>query len=290
MAKSIVRENIIVDGIGGQAYRKLLAMCFAKENNLLFENIPFFDIMIHPSDKINTDWDKGHLIKTFNSFIKDEWKDINFDKKDYLKIVQQDFNSSDKFIDQDGGFWYLTDLGKSYGPELINHETNTKEVATFHIRRSNAMPGNPRYISDEDYVEIIKVVLNSYGSGLKPVIITDSIGVDKFYPITKQKDYWHQTFLNENNDGSYNLSSINKEFFVKKFPNIEIIDSLSPLDSVKYMLNSKILVTFVSAFGHIAGLTTSNKTISYQHKRGYKNEISYWDLQNKCLIDTNKIK
>ena len=78
----VVKEVFMQDGIGAQIWRKLYCMSYAKYYNLLFEDTPITDFLIHESDKVHNEEEKIEFINKFNTMLKNPWESIDFSNKD----------------------------------------------------------------------------------------------------------------------------------------------------------------------------------------------------------------
>jgi hypothetical protein len=284
----IVKEFKTVDGLGAMLWKKLYAMCYAYENNLIFENTVVSDYIVHPSDNVNTPKEMQQLSNKFFSIINNPWSNINFNdinnKTLCSKIGQGVLDRSNAGIDYNLGPKLLLN-----GP-VFNKITSKKNNIVIHIRRSNAIKENPRYTDDAFYINVLSQISEiSKIAGLKNpevIICTDAPSNETTYkPINKiQEKRWTQPWLEPDEDGIHKLTSLDFDLYSKTFPGIKFINNLGPVESMGLMLSAGVLIVANSAFSQSAGILSSNNVIGTHPKNGinplynnFKNRIASLD-------------
>jgi hypothetical protein len=267
-----VKEYVLNDGIGAQIWRKLYAMSYAKYHNLVFEDTPIIDFLIHESDKINNDEEKKELISKLVSVIHNPWKDIDFSN-------DQDYILCDKIgaaIPESQGM--ITPSEFTVSATDFNSITDCDNSIVIHIRRGNVIKENPRWISDEVYINILKninlVVEKLEMINPKIIILTDAPDKEKYYtPINNtQKDMWQQPYLNPNESGAYITTSLDFDSIRSAYPDIEIVNKMNTYESFILMLRAKVLFVSRSAFSQSAGVLSKNNVFEmFGSINGFKN-------------------
>jgi len=280
LQKIKVKEYILPDGIGAQLWRKIYAMSYAKHNNLVFEDTPVIDFLIHESDKISTEEEKQELINKLFSIVHNPWKDLDFsNNQDYVLCTDvgaglqdsQGIRSTSEFLKSATEFNNITDCDNSI---------------VIHIRRGNVTKENPRWIDEIVYINLLKninIIVEEFKiNNPQVIILTDAPDEEKHYtPIgDSQKEMWLQPYLNPNESGSYVTTSLNFESIKDVYPDIKIVNNLSTYDSFLLMLKAKVLVVSRSAFSQSAGLLSKNNVFEMSGCfNGFKNASG--------LIDSN---
>jgi len=262
----VVKECFMPDGIGAQLWRKIYVMSYAKYYNLLFEDTPITDFLIHESDKVYSEDEKVKFIDKFNTILKNPWKDIDFSNKDHF------------FLSEKVGLGYSNLYGHAglrpppypfleVAKEFSTIE-QTKNNVIIHIRRGNVIPENPRWVEEFVYIDMLQL-LPHFLNKLKIVpdrviILTDASDTNKRYkPINQtQLDKWQQGHLYKDENDSFETTSINFELFRNLYPGIEILNNLDTYTAFNMMVMAKVLITSKSAFSQAAGLLSKNTVIS----------------------------
>jgi hypothetical protein len=238
-----IKEEYIPDGIGAQLFRKIVIKSYADAVGEEYYNDPITDFLIHESDNINTEDEKNKIIEQFNNLISHtNNKHISSNIRD---ISTNDVNHS-----------MLTNFN------FLNIETVKENRIVIHIRRGNVVPGNPRWVDEERYIELVENIdnISKLFSLQSPeiFILTDSpVNANKFKPYDKQDDYWKQEHLVADSNGEYPLTSISPD----NFPNVKIINNMGTYESFIFMLNSAVIVPSWSAFSKSAALLTKNSYV-----------------------------
>lgn len=260
--KEVVKEFIIEDGIGAQIWRKLYAMSYAKYHNILFQDKPITDFLIHESDKVFTEEDKQDFIAKFMNLIDNPWGDVDFKNSSEFTTsnkIGEGLPESQGIITERGEF---TKTAVSFS-KVFQTENNI----VIHIRRGNVIKENPRWIDEEVYLkmlsdlpEILKLLNISPD---RVIILTDAADSNKKYkPISEhQSNKWNQPYLYPNENGEFETTSLNFDTFKKAYPGIEIINNLSTYESFILMIKAKLLIVSRSAFSQAAGLLSKNSVI-----------------------------
>jgi hypothetical protein len=151
----VVKEVFMPDGIGAQLWRKLYFMSYAKYYNLLFEDTPITDFLIHESDRVYSEEEKIKFIDKFNTILKNPWKDIDFSNKDNF------------FLSEKVGLGYHNLYGHAgiikppYPFLKVAKEFSTIEQTEnnviIHIRRGNVIPENPRWVEESVYIDMVQL-------------------------------------------------------------------------------------------------------------------------------------
>lgn len=284
----VVREFKTLDGLGAMLWKKIYAMCYAYENNLLFEDTELLEYIVHPSDMVYKERDIILLAKRFFSIVDNPWKDVNFESIPFKTICNK----------VGDGFEYKEAAGINYsdGPSFLlnapvfnlNKKKNNNIV--IHIRRSNAKEINPRYTDDTFYINLLKQIPEiSKLAGLDNpdvIICTDAPSEETLYkPVNSfQEDMWKQPFLQPDENGFHILKSINLNLYRNAFPDIKFVNNLGPVESMNMMIEAGVLVVANSSFSQSAGLLSNNNVIGTHQKDGinplynnFKNRIAGLD-------------
>jgi hypothetical protein len=257
----VVKEFKTQDGLGAMLWKKIYAMSYAKHSGKLFEDTPIDWFIIHESDGIDGEDDpKYHdLLFRFNNVLYNPWKNINFDTiadKTLCPHVGAGANPP--------GFIDTTDFLLE-APAFNKFSDMVHNSIVIHIRRGNAVPGNPRYVPDDFYVNVLKnipKIIEKYGLEYPEVIICTDSTTNSFHPKGElQEFFWQQPHLNKNESGIYPHTSINFDLFKSIYPNVKIIDNLDTYDAFILMLTAKMLIVGNSAFSQSAGLLSTNMVI-----------------------------
>ena len=272
----VVKEVFMPDGIGAQLWRKLYFMSYAKYYNLLFEDTPITDFLIHESDKVYSEEEKIKFINKFNTILKNPWKDIDFSNKDNF------------FLSEKVGLGYANlygDAGLIKPPypflevaKEFSTIEQTENNVIIHIRRGNVIPENPRWVEESVYLDMLQL-LPDFLNKLKIVpdrviILTDASDTNKRYkPINqKQLDKWQQGHLYKDENDSFETTSINFQLFRDAYPGIEILNNLDTYTAFNMMVMAKVLITGRSAFSQSAGLLSKNIVVTIDDFRNsFKN-------------------
>jgi len=272
----VVKEVFMPDGIGAQLWRKLYFMSYAKYYNLLFEDTPITDFLIHESDKVYSEEEKIKFINKFNTILKNPWKDIDFSNKDNF------------FLSEKVGLGYANlygDAGLIKPPypflevaKEFSTIEQTENNVIIHIRRGNVIPENPRWVEESVYLDMLQL-LPDFLNKLKIVpdrviILTDASDTNKRYkPINqKQLDKWQQGHLYKDENDSFEITSINFQLFRDAYPGIEILNNLDTYTAFNMMVMAKVLITGRSAFSQSAGLLSKNIVVTIDDFRNsFKN-------------------
>ncbi len=261
----VVKEVFLQDGIGAQIWRKLFCMSYAKYYNLLFEDTPITDFLIHESDKVNSEEQKIEFINKFNTILKNPWKDIDFSDKDSFILSEKVGLGYEKLNLNAGiipGPYPFLEVAKEFSTI-----EQTENNVVIHIRRGNVIPENPRWVDESVYIEMLKQLpdfLNKINFVPDRVIIlTDAPDSNKkFKPINQnQLDKWRQPYLHKDENDSFDTISIDFDLFRNAYPGIEILNNLDTYTAFTMMVMAKVLITGRSAFSQSAGLLSKNIVI-----------------------------
>lgn len=260
-----VRENKVVDGIGAMMLRKFEAMTYAEINDAIFIDTPLINFMIHPSDKIYRQSEKINFLNKFSNLykIQDKWAV-------YQNL--KEFEIEDIF-DTSGNLIKISTFSqmKYCINKFINIDYKETNNIVFHIRRSNVVQDNWRWIDEYEYINIIKNhidTLTSKFSIYDPniIILTDSVKNKNSYKplgVRGGREWWKwsQEWLVEDKNGNFPLTSIDFDLIKKELPDVEIVSDMDTFDSLMLMANAKVLFQSRSAFSRLAGLLSKNIVI-----------------------------
>jgi hypothetical protein len=277
----VVRENKVVDGIGAMMIRKFEAMTYAEMNDLPFIDKPLINFMIHPSDKVEKQSQKIEFLNKFSGIykIQDKWLEYQDLKDDEIEDV---FPISDD----------LVQMCKIQDPEhhikkFLNIQYTETNNIVFHIRRSNVVQDNIRWIDEYEYIDIIKNHLDLVASKFRVndpnvIIVTDSVKDKKYYkPVGARggREWWKwsQPWLIENENGEFPLTSLDFELIRRELPDVQIISDWDTFDSLMLMVNAKILFQSKSAFSRLAGLLSKNVVIHRKETTNNLETFFTWD-------------
>jgi len=284
--QEVVKEFIIEDGIGAQLWRKVYAMSYAKHNNLLFEDKPITDFLIHESDKVFTEEDKKDFIKNFTEIIINPWAEIDFSDKDNF-FISKEIGAG--IPETQGILTERKDFTKN-APEFSN-VSETDNNVVIHIRRGNVIKENPRWIDEEVYLKMLKdlpKMLNILKfSPERVIVLTDASNSNKKYkPISElQSKKWDQPYLYANENGEFETTSLNFDELRKAYPGVEIINNLNTQDSFKLMLKAKLLIVSRSAFSQVAGLLSKNYVIDmFDSHNGFANSVAKVERNGNIVV------
>lgn len=272
----VVKEVIMRDGIGAQLWRKIYAMSYAKYYNLLFEDTPITDFLIHESDKVYSEEEKIKFMDKFNTILKNPWKDIDFSNKDNFFLSEKVGLGYANLYGEAGIIklpWPFMQVAKEFSTI-----EKTENNVIIHIRRGNVIPENPRWVEESVYIEMLQL-LPDFLNKLKIVpdrviLLTDASDTNKRYkPINQnQLNKWQQGHLYKDEDDSFEITSINFESFRNAYPGIEILNNLDTYTAFNMMVMAKVLITGRSAFSQSAGLLSKNVVITIDDFRNsFKN-------------------
>ena len=261
----VVKEVFLQDGIGAQIWRKLYFMSYAKYYNLLFENTPITDFLIHESDKVYNEEEKIKFIDKFNTMLKNPWESIDFSNKDNFILSEKVGLGYEKLYLNAGIIpwpWPFLEVAKEFS--TID---KTENNVVIHIRRGNVISENPRWVDESVYIEMLKQ-LPDFLEKIKftpnrIIILTDAPDTNKkFKPINQnQLDKWRQPYLHKDENDSFDTISIDFELFKNAYPGVEILNSLDTYTAFNMMVMAKVLITGRSAFSQSAGLLSKNIVI-----------------------------
>lgn len=261
----VVKEVFLQDGIGAQLWRKLYLMSYAKYYNLLFEDTPITDFLIHESDKVYSEEEKIDFINKFNKILKNPWENVDFSNKDNFVLSEKVGLGYEKLYKNAGiipGPWPFLQVAKEFSTI-----EKTENNVVIHIRRGNVIPENPRWVEESVYLEMLQELPNFLKTqNIFPdrvIILTDAPDINKKYkPINQnQLDKWRQAHLYKDDNDSFEITSINFELFKNTFPGIEILNNLDTYSAFLMMIMAKVLITGRSAFSQSAGLLSKNIVI-----------------------------
>lgn len=261
----VVKEVFLQDGIGAQIWRKLYFMSYAKYYNLLFEDTPITDFLIHESDKVHNEEEKIEFINKFNTMLKNPWESIDFSNKDNFALSEKVGLGYEKLHLNAGiipGPWPFLEVAKGFS--TID---KTENNVIIHIRRGNVIPENPRWVDESVYLEMLQQLpgflekINFVPE--KVIILTDAPDSNKKYkPINQnQLDKWRQPYLHKDANDSFDTISIDFDLFRNAYPGIEILNNLDTYTAFNMMIMAKVLITGRSAFSKSAGLLSKNTVI-----------------------------
>lgn len=275
--QEVVKEVFLQDGIGAQLWRKLFFMSYAKYYNLLFQDTPITDFLIHESDKVHNEEEKIEFINKFNTILKNPWAGIDFSNEDNFTLSEKvglgykKLNLNKGIISGDWSFnegiipgpWPFLEIAKEFSTI-----EQTENNVVIHIRRGNVIPENPRWIDDSVYIEMLKQLPDFLKKiNLVPdrvIILTDAPDTNKkFKPMNQnQLDKWIQPYLHKDENDSFDTVSINFDLFRNAYPGIEILNNLDTYTAFNMMVMAKVLITNKSAFSKSAGLLSKNTVLS----------------------------
>lgn len=264
--QEVVKEVFLQDGIGAQLWRKLFFMSYAKYYNLLFEDTPITDFLIHESDKVHSEEEKIEFVNKFNTILKNPWAGIDFSNEDNFILSEKVGLGYEKLNLNAGiipGPWPFLEVAKEFSTI-----EQTENNVVIHIRRGNVIPENPRWVDESVYIEMLKQLpdfLNKINFVPERVIIlTDAPDTNKkFKPINQnQLDKWRQPHLHKDENDSFDTVSINFDLFRDAYPGIEILNNLDTYTAFNMMVMAKVLITGRSAFSQSAGLLSKNMILS----------------------------
>jgi hypothetical protein len=273
----VVKEVFLQDGIGAQLWRKLFCMSYAKYHNLLFEDTPITDFLIHESDKVYSEEEKVKFIDKFNTILDNPWKDIDFSNKENF-IVSDKVGLGYEVLHKNAGVidqpWTFLDVAKEFSTI-----EKTENNVVIHIRRGNVIPENPRWVEESVYVDMLQRLPNFLEKlNVVPdrvIILTDAPDSNKkFKPINQnQLDKWRQPHLHKDENDSFDTISIDFELLKDAYPGIEILNNLDTYTAFTMMVMAKVLITGRSAFSQSAGLLSKNTVLSVDNYRNSFNNI-----------------
>ena len=264
--QEVVKEVFLQDGIGAQLWRKLYLMSYAKYYNLLFEDTPITDFLIHESDKVHSEEEKIEFINRFNTIIRNPWADIDFSNQDNFILSEKVGLGYEKLHLNAGvapGPWPFLKVAKEFSTI-----EQTENNVVIHLRRGNVIPENPRWLDESVYVNMLKRLPNFLQKlNIVPdrvIILTDAPDTNKkFKPINQnQLDKWRQPNLHKDENDSFDTISINFELLKNAYPGIEILNNLDTYTAFTMMVMAKVLITGRSAFSQSAGLLSKNTVLS----------------------------
>lgn len=280
-----VKEYIINDGIGAKIWRKIYAMSYAKHNNIVFEDTPITDFLIHESDKVYNQEEKKDLIGKLLSLINNPWATVNF------------LNNEDYVVCNRVGAGLIENQGITDHKDFLCSATDFNNIKdsdnsiVIHIRRGNVTKENPRWIEDRVYINLLKnmgsVVEKFNMVSPRIIILTDAPDKEKYYtPIdNSQKELWQQPYLNPTESGSYITNSMDFESLKTACPNIEIINNLGTYESFLLMIRAKVLIVSRSAFSQSAGLLSNNHVFEmFECFNGFKNTYGSVDQNGEIVF------
>lgn len=277
----VVRENKVVDGIGAMMLRKFEAMTYAEMNNVPFIDRPLINFMIHPSDKIEKQSQKINFLKKFSQMYKVpekwlEYQELQEDEFEDIFPIEENLVRMSNFVDME---YYIH--------RFLNIEYKETNNIVFHMRRSNVIQDNWRWIDEYEYINIIKNELDVLSRKFRIfdpniIIITDSVKDQHSYkPVGARggREWWkwNQKWLVEDQDGKFPLTSIDFDLIQRELPNVQIISDMDTFDSLMLMVNARVLFQSKSAFSRLAGLISRNIVI---HRRETIDDIKRcftWD-------------
>jgi len=273
----VVKEVFLQDGIGAQLWRKLYLMSYAKYYNLLFEDTPITDFLIHESDKVHNEEEKTEFINKFNTIIKNPWANIDFSNQDNFILSEKVGLGYEKLHLNAGvapGPWPFLEVAKEFSTI-----EKTENNVVIHIRRGNVIPENPRWVEESVYVDMLQRLPNFLKKlNIVPdrvIILTDAPDSNKkFKPINQnQLDKWRQEHLHKDENDSFDTISIDFKLLKDAYPGIEILNNLDTYTAFTMMMMAKVLITGRSAFSQAAGLLSKNTVLSIDNYRNSFNNI-----------------
>ena len=287
MAQEVVKEFVLADGIGAQFYRKIYAMCYAKEHNLPFMNSEIKDFFIHEADNVKTEKDEKRILDFFNNFLINPWKDFVFDDDVAIcpKVGESKPETMGQILDPTPAF---TVHGPSFNPD-----NKTENIIAIHIRRGNVVPGNPRWVDEDFYVTILKDMKKTIKQlGLEDdnpqvVIVTDAPDKPAGYkPINSiQEQKWYQDYLVKDSNGNYPTMSLDFKKLRKAYPGLKIFNRLSTEDAFLLMLRAKVLIVSPSVFPQCAAMLTKHIVIDFPGRRVHTaGEYGHYDQEGNLYV------
>jgi hypothetical protein len=187
-------------------------MSYAKYYNLLFEDTPITDFLIHESDKVHNEEEKIEFINKFNTIIKNPWANIDFSNQDNFILSEKVGLGYEKLHLNAGvapGPWPFLEVAKEFSTI-----EKTENNVVIHIRRGNVIPENPRWVEESVYVDMLQRLPNFLKKlNIVPdrvIILTDAPDSNKkFKPINQnQLDKWRQEHLYKDENDSFDTISI----------------------------------------------------------------------------------
>jgi hypothetical protein len=277
----VVRENKVVDGIGAMMLRKFEAMTYAEMNNSIFIDRPLINFMIHPSDKIYSQSEKINFLNKFSNLykIQDKWVGYQ-DLKEFE--IEDIFETSGDLV-QISPFSHMQYCINKF----INIDYKETNNIVFHIRRSNVVQDNWRWIDEYEYINIIKNHIDILTSKFRIydpniIILTDSVKNKNSYKplgVRGGREWWkwNQEWLVEDENGNFPLTSIDFDLIKRELPNVNIISDMDTFDSLMLMANAKVLFQSRSAFSKLAGLLSKNIVIQRKETSEDLDRSFTWD-------------
>lgn len=283
----VVRENNIVDGIGAMMLRKFDAMTYAEMKDIPFVDKPLTNFMIHPSDKIYTQSQKIQFLNKFTNLYKIQDKWIDYQNLEDSEI-EDAFDTSGNLVIMSPAAHVEYCIKK-----FINIEYKENNNIVFHVRRSNVIQDNWRWIDETEYIDIIKNHLDILISKFRIfnpniIILTDSVKNQNAYnPIGviggKEWWKWNQEWLVPDKDGKFPLTSIDFDLIKKELPHVQVISDMDTFDSLMLMANAKVLFQSRSAFSRLGGILSKNIVIHRKEtSENFKGSFT-WDGQGIYL-------
>ena len=279
----VVRENKVVDGIGAMMLRKFEAMTYAEMNDAIFIDRPLINFMIHPSDKIYRQSEKINFLNKFSNLykIQDKWADYQ-DLKEFE--VEDIFETSGDLV-QISPFAHMQYCINKF----INIDYKETNNIVFHIRRSNVVQDNWRWIDEYEYINIIKNHIDILTSKFRIhdpniIILTDSVKNKNSYKplgVRGGREWWkwNQKWLVEDENGNFPLTSIDFDLIKRELPDVNIISDMDTFDSLMLMANAKVLFQSRSAFSKLGGLLSKNIVIQRKETSEDLDRSFTWDGQ-----------
>lgn len=279
----VVRENKVVDGIGAMMLRKFEAMTYAEMNDAIFIDRPLINFMIHPSDKIYRQSEKINFLNKFSNLykIQDKWADYQNLKESEIEDI---FDTSGNLVSISPFSHMQYCINK-----FINIDYKETNNIVFHIRRSNVVQDNWRWIDEYEYINIIKNHIDTLTSKFRIydpniIILTDSVKNQNSYkPLGARggREWWkwNQEWLVEDENGNFPLTSIDFDLIKKELPDVKIVSDMDTFDSLMLMANAKVLFQSRSAFSKLAGLLSKNIVIQRKETSEDLDRSFTWDGQ-----------
>ena len=279
----VVRENKVVDGIGAMMLRKFEAMTYAEMNDAIFIDRPLINFMIHPSDKIYRQSEKINFLNKFSNLykIQDKWADYQNLKESEIEDI---FETSGDLV-QISPFAHMQYCINKF----INIDYKETNNIVFHIRRSNVVQDNWRWIDEYEYINIIKNHIDILTSKFRIhdpniIILTDSVkNKNSYRPLGvrggREWWKWNQEWLVEDENGNFPLTSIDFDLIKKELPDVNIISDMDTFDSLMLMANAKVLFQSRSAFSKLGGLLSKNIVIQRKETSEDLDRSFTWDGQ-----------
>ncbi len=252
-------------------------MSYAKYYNLLFEDTPITDFLIHESDKVHNEEEKIEFINKFNTIIKNPWANIDFSNQDNFILSEKVGLGYEKLHLNAGvapGPWPFLEVAKEFSTI-----EKTENNVVIHIRRGNVIPENPRWVEESVYVDMLQRLPNFLKKlNIVPdrvIILTDAPDSNKkFKPINQnQLDKWRQEHLYKDENDSFDTISIDFKLLKDAYPGIEILNNLDTYTAFTMMMMAKVLITGRSAFSQAAGLLSKNTVLSIDNYGNSFNKI-----------------